>query len=81
VFNRSVERRPVFTNKQEYERMRDLLWFYRYTKLPMKYSQFHPSGELGLHPFLNPSVARVFEKYTDLLLKWKIVGIWYPTPR
>lgn len=39
VFNRSVERRPVFTNKYEYQRMLDILWFYRFTKLPMRYSQ------------------------------------------
>lgn len=40
VFNRSVERRLVFTNKYEYQRMLDILWYYRYTKPPMRYSQF-----------------------------------------
>lgn len=40
VFNRSVERRPVFTNKREYERMHAILWYYRFSHLPMRYSQF-----------------------------------------
>ncbi|MBI2405232.1 transposase [Candidatus Gottesmanbacteria bacterium] len=32
VFNRGVERRVVFTNKREYERMFTTLWFYRHAK-------------------------------------------------
>lgn len=39
VFNRSVERRPIFTNEYEYRRMRDLLWYYRFASIPMRYSQ------------------------------------------
>lgn len=40
VFNRSVERRPVFTSKREYQHMKDLIRFYRFAHLPMRYSQY-----------------------------------------
>lgn len=39
VFNRGVERRPIFTNKREYERMKELMRYYRFANVPMRYSQ------------------------------------------
>lgn len=47
VFNRSVERRPVFTNKREYQRMLDILSYYRHTDLTMRYSQFKSLPEVA----------------------------------
>ena len=39
VFNRGVERRPIFTNKREYERMVESMRYYRFANVPMRYSQ------------------------------------------
>lgn len=39
IYNRGVERRPVFTNKREHQRAVDLLKYYRFAHLPMRYSQ------------------------------------------
>lgn len=39
VFNRSVERRPVFTNKREYQHMTNIIRYYRFANLPLRYSQ------------------------------------------
>lgn len=40
VFNRGVERRLIFTNKREYQRAVDTIWYYRYGQLPMRLSEF-----------------------------------------
>lgn len=40
VYNRGVERRPVFTNKREYGRAFDALKFYRFSDLPLRLSKF-----------------------------------------
>ena len=40
VYNRGVERRPVFTNKREYGRAFDTLKFYRFSDLPLRLSKF-----------------------------------------
>lgn len=39
VYNRGVERRPVFMDKKEHQRAVDLLNYYRFANLPMRYSQ------------------------------------------
>ncbi len=39
VYNRGVERRTVFTKKREYQRTIDLVRYYRFASLPMRYSQ------------------------------------------
>lgn len=39
VYNRGVERRPVFMDKKEHQRAADLLGYYRFANLPMRYSQ------------------------------------------
>lgn len=53
VFNRSVERRPVFTNKREYQHMLDILRYYRFTKLPMKYSKLLSLSESARNEIYN----------------------------
>lgn len=40
VFNRGIEKRPVFTNKWELDRAIVTLNFYRFAKLPIKLSKF-----------------------------------------
>lgn len=40
VFNRGVEKRPVFTSKKEYDRAISLIRFYQYVDTPVRYSQF-----------------------------------------
>lgn len=40
VFNRGVERRPLFTSKREHERFIELLKYYRFSPVPMRYSDF-----------------------------------------
>lgn len=40
LFNRGVERRPVFTNKWEFSRAMDLVYFYRFDKPPLRYSKY-----------------------------------------
>lgn len=40
VFNRGIEKRPVFTDKREFYRAKELLRFYQYKKIPIKYSHF-----------------------------------------
>jgi len=40
VYNRGVERRPVFTNTREYRRALEALKFYRYSDLPLRLSKF-----------------------------------------
>lgn len=40
VFNRGVEKRPVFTNKREYQRAIETVDYYRFKKLPIRYSHF-----------------------------------------
>lgn len=40
VFNRGVERRPLFTNKREYQRALDSLNYYRFGNIPLKFSKY-----------------------------------------
>lgn len=40
VFNRGVERRTLFTSKREYGRFVELLKYYRFSYVPMRYSDF-----------------------------------------
>lgn len=40
VFNRGVERRPIFTKTKEYKRAVDLLNYYQYAVTPLRFSQF-----------------------------------------
>lgn len=40
LFDRGVERRPVFTNRREFLRAIDLINFYRFDKLSLRYSKY-----------------------------------------
>lgn len=52
LFNRGVERRPVFTNKWEFERALDTINFYRYKNLPLRYSKYLALNEESKKEFL-----------------------------
>jgi putative transposase len=45
VYNRGIDRRVTFTNKREYSRALDLLWFYQYATIPLRYSRYIESEE------------------------------------
>jgi REP-associated tyrosine transposase len=40
VYNRGIDRRATFLNKREYARAIDLLSFYQYTTIPIRYSRY-----------------------------------------
>lgn len=40
IFNRGVEKRPIFTNKYEFSRALDSINFYRFGDLPIRYSKY-----------------------------------------
>jgi putative transposase len=40
VFNRGIERRTTFLNKREYTRALDLLSFYQFNTIPIRYSRY-----------------------------------------
>lgn len=41
VYNRAVEKRPIFMTKREYDRAKEMLWYYRYEKPRLRFSQYH----------------------------------------
>lgn len=45
LFNRGVEKRPVFTNRREFLRAMELVNFYRFEKPPLRYSKYLALGE------------------------------------
>lgn len=45
VFNRGVERRPIFTDRREFERAIELIRYYRFAKIPMRYSTLNKLPE------------------------------------
>lgn len=45
VFNRGIDRRVTFTNKREYTRAVDLLSFYQYVTIPLRYSRYMDTPE------------------------------------
>lgn len=45
VFNRGIDRRPIFTAKREYQRMLTAIWFYQYTKPGANLSQYLDLGD------------------------------------
>lgn len=40
VYNRGVEKRPIFLNKRDYSRFIELINYYRFVDCPIKYSRF-----------------------------------------
>lgn len=45
VFNRGVDRRITFSNKREFERAKNLLYFYQFSTIPLRFSQFSRSSD------------------------------------
>jgi putative transposase len=41
IFNRGIDRRITFSNKREYVRAKELLSFYQYSQIPVRFSQFY----------------------------------------
>ncbi|MBI2011538.1 transposase [Candidatus Daviesbacteria bacterium] len=41
VFNRGIEKRPIFTNQWELKRAEELMKFYQYQNTPIRFSQFN----------------------------------------
>lgn len=41
VFNRGIERRITFIDKRDYKRALDLLYFYQFISIPVRYSQYN----------------------------------------
>ena len=40
VFNRGIDRRVTYTNKREHDRAINLLEFYQYATIPLRYSRY-----------------------------------------
>lgn len=40
VFNRGIERKPIFTNRREFNRTLETIKYYRFANLPLKFSKF-----------------------------------------
>lgn len=40
IFNRGLDRRPIFTDKRELNRALELIKFYQYSNIPIRYSRF-----------------------------------------
>lgn len=53
VFNRGIDRRPIFTSKREYQRMMTAVWLYRYA---------YPGANLSQYLDLSDEQKRVLEK-------------------
>lgn len=53
VFNRGVERRVVFNDKREFNRALDLIKFYRFTNLPIRFSQLQLLEKEKRHKILS----------------------------
>ncbi|MBA3723567.1 MAG: transposase [Candidatus Levybacteria bacterium] len=45
IYNRGIDRRVTYTNKREYQRMLNLLSFYQYRTIPIRYSRFAEAKE------------------------------------
>ena len=41
IFNRSIARQLIFKNKKDYQRIVDVINFYRFSKLPLRYSHYN----------------------------------------
>ena len=42
IFNRGVERRNIFSDKREFKKALDILNYYRYANIPVRFSYFNP---------------------------------------
>lgn len=53
VFNRGIERRTVFTNTREYQRMLEAVWFYRFRNPKLRLSHYLNLSEAEKRLFTN----------------------------
>lgn len=40
LYNRGVEKRPIFTRTRDYERAKEMIWYYRYRRPRLRYSHY-----------------------------------------
>ncbi len=40
IYNRGVEKRLIFTRYRDYERAREMIWYYRYRRPPLRFSHY-----------------------------------------
>ncbi|MBI2330375.1 transposase [Candidatus Daviesbacteria bacterium] len=66
VFNRGVEKRPIFTDKREYKRALLALDFYRFTSPPVKLSKFLIIPKDQQEKFLE-NIKKEFEKLVEII--------------
>lgn len=57
VFNRGVEKRPIFTEKRDYARAQSTIFYYRYSLPPAKFSKFLQTPR-DQKPQLNKSLLK-----------------------
>lgn len=65
VFNRGIERRPVFTSEKEYQRAVDLLQYYRYLKPPVRFS--YSKNKLYSERINDQKLLALSEKAVDII--------------
>jgi putative transposase len=53
IFNRGVEKRPIFTNKRDYDRFKLAMSYYRFAKPPIKLSLFLITSRADREKILN----------------------------
>jgi putative transposase len=63
IFNRGVERRPMFTNKREYDRFFLAMSYYRFSKPPIKLSMF-----LSMAKTRRESLIKEMNTHPDILV-------------
>jgi len=64
VFNRGIDHRPTFLNDREFGRAIEVITFYRFVKIPVKFSVFHIWSKENREKFLtesNKSGAKLVE--------------------
>ena len=66
VYNRGVEKRPIFLTKWDYNRFLDLTNYYRFKNCPVKYSYFKLSSESERREVLE-KLENSSEKWVDIL--------------
>ncbi|MEK7570665.1 MAG: transposase [Patescibacteria group bacterium] len=57
VFNRGIDRRVTFTNKREHDRAIELLSFYQYATIPLRYSHFSLLPEDKKEEYLSTMIS------------------------
>lgn len=66
IFNRGVEKRPVFTNKRELDRAIQTLDFYRFANLPLRLSKFLTLPQEEKLKFIQ-NINKDYEKLIEII--------------